>query len=341
VLKKQLGTQSRTLFLEKTVSLPYKVETSKAWTRPLRIGIVQIITPDSNDYKDHKEDPKLDNDKVFRQKHRAHLAAALEGVNQMSRVRETHRRSPRDDGQIIDLLVLPELAVHPDDVQPLLVPFARKHRCILLFGMVYHSGPMIAGSPTLINSCQWLIPEWRQSTGFHLHVVEQGKKHLNKDEMELSPPLVGFRPAQWLIEYEWNSDREKHRPLRISATICYDATDLALAADLKARSDLFIICALNQDVGTFDRMTEGLHYHMFQGVLLVNNGQFGGSSFFMPFQKPFNRQVFHLHGQPQVSIAFAEIDPLKLINRPNNMGKYPEGEWKTPPANWSNHSPKE
>ena len=67
-----------------------------------------------------------------------------------------------------------------------------------------------------------------------------------------------------------------------------------LAADLRSRSDLYIICALNRDVGTFDRMSEALHYHMYQGVLLVNNGQFGGSSFYMPFEKPFHRQVFQL-----------------------------------------------
>jgi hypothetical protein len=122
----------------------------------------------------------------------------------------------------------------------------------------------------------------------------------------------------------------------LSASICYDATDLALASDLKTRNDVYIVCALNQDVGTFDRMSEGLHYHMYQGVIVVNNGQFGGSSFYMPFGASFHRQVFHLHGQPQASIAFAEITPEKLINRPNkNPHVAPIGEWKTAPANWN------
>jgi hypothetical protein len=129
--------------------------------------------------------------------------------------------------------------------------------------------------------------------------------------------------------------------LVVSASVCYDATDLALAADLRIRSDLYIICALNLDVGTFDRMSEGLHYHMFQGVIVVNNGQYGGSSFFMPFRETFHRQVFHLHGQPQVSIAFAEISPQKLIDRPTDQANpiisLPEGSWKTPPAGWGNH----
>jgi hypothetical protein len=50
-------------------------------------------------------------------------------------------------------------------------------------------------------------------------------------------------------------------PLVVTGSICYDATDIALASDLKGRSDIYLISALNRDVGTFDRMTEALHYH--------------------------------------------------------------------------------
>ena len=349
-LTAQYGTHSRTLFLEQSAPLPYRPKHATAWRRPLRIGVVQTVIPDLGDYVRYATTPDLSGDPAFRLRHRAHLAAALEGVNQMRRLRDTHRGMAREDGQTIDLLVFPELAVHPDDVGPLLVPFARKHRCILLFGMVYHTEPRLAGSP-LINSCQWLIPEWTKTSGFQLRAIEQGKLHLTADEMLLTPPPIGFRPAQWLVEYTWSSNSD-HRPLTITASVCYDATDLTLAADLRSRSDLYIICALNRDVGTFDRMSEALHYHMYQGILLVNNGQFGGSSFFMPFDKPFHRQVFHSHGQPQVAIAFAEICPEKLVNRskPNTVAggsltgassdsAPPEGTWKTPPAGWVSREP--
>ena len=346
-LRMQYGTHSRTLFLEQSAPLLNRQKHATSWERPLRIGVVQTVIPDLGDYIRYATAPDLSGDPAFRRRHRAHLAAALEGVNQMRRLRDTHRSMDRNDGQTIDLLVFPELAVHPDDVGPLLMPFARKHQCILLFGMVYHTEPRLAGSP-LINSCQWLIPEWTRTGGFQLRAVEQGKLHLTADEMSLTPAPAGFRPAQWLIEYVWSSERDQ-RPLTISASVCYDATDLTLAADLRSRSDLYIICALNRDVGTFDRMSEALHYHMYQGVLLVNNGQFGGSSFFMPFEKPFHRQVFHFHGQPQVAIAFAEVSPEKLVNRPkfdtdlrvsrngpSAESASPEGSWKTPPAGWVN-----
>ena len=205
-LRAQYGSHSRTLFLEQSAPLPYGPKRVTVGGRPLRIGVVQTVIPDSGDYVHYAAAPDLSGDPSFRIRHRAHLAAALEGVNQMRRLRDTHQGMTRDDGQAIDLLVFPELAVHPDDVGPLLVPFARKHRCILLFGMVYHAEPRLAGSP-LINSCQWLIPEWTRNSGFQLRPVEQGKLHLTADEMSLTPPPVGFRPAQWLVEYMWSSNQ--------------------------------------------------------------------------------------------------------------------------------------
>ncbi len=238
----------------------------------------------------------------------------------------------------MDLLVFPELAIHSDDIQPILVPFIRKYKCIMLFGMVYHRALLLPGTP-LVNTCQWIIPEWSSAAGLQLRVFEQGKRHLTATEGRLSPAPRSFRPAQWLVKYRWHSDGKNNRPLVLSASVCYDATDLGLAADLKDRSDLYLVCALNRDVGTFDRMSEGLHYHMYQGVLVVNNGQFGGSSFYLPFDKPFHRQVFHLHGQPQVSIAFAEICPDELVRRatpPTSVSGNPPliREWKTQPADW-------
>jgi hypothetical protein len=287
-----------------------------------------------DDYHTWLGDPEL-RDLDFRRKHKAHLAAVLEAVAQLLRVRETHRAQGRSDGQLLDILVFPELAIHQDDIRTLLLPFVRVHKCIVLFGMVYHREPSLPGNP-LLNSCQWLIPSWNPYAGLSVVTIEQGKRYLAREEEPFEHSgLRGFRPAQWRIAYHWHSDKRRHRPLYISASVCYDATDLALARDLGCQNDLYIVCALNQDVGAFDRMSDAVNYHMYQGVLIVNNGQFGGSSFYMPLKKPFHRQIFHLHGQPQVSIAFAEISPMKLIDRPRgNEGGLPLGEWKTPPAGW-------
>ena len=327
------GPAAQLCFLEQAASWPDKPP-SDGWQRPLRVGIVQSVIPDMADYGRHLNDPELLADPAFRARQRRHLASVMEAVNQMLQLRETHQTQLRSDGCVVDLLVFPELAVHPLDIDSLILPFVRTHKCMALFGQVYHRASSAPGAP-LINSCLWMIPEWSITAGFQVKLVEQGKAHLTNLESGFTPPPSSFRPAQWIIEYQWNSS-PMFRPLKLSASICYDATCLALASDLKARNDVFIVCALNQDVGTFDRMSEGLHYHMYQGVIVVNNGQFGGSSFFMPFGESFHRQVFHLHGQPQAGIAFAEISPEKLIERPNqNMNGAPTGEWKTAPANWS------
>jgi len=334
-LRKKRGEVSSVTFLEQSAGWPV-CPPDEPWDRPLRIGIVQSIIPCSDDYKAHSDDPELINDITFRFRQRGHLAILMESVAQMLRVRDTHQLQERCDGRVIDLLVFPELAIHPLDIDPIIVPFIRTHKCLMLFGQVYHKVTSIADSP-LINSCLWMIPEWSFTAGFQIRRIEQGKQNLAREERSL-PALVGFRPAQWLVKYQWHSDTDNHRPLVLSASVCYDATDLALASDLRSRSDLYIVCALNRDVGTFDRMSEGLHFHMFQGVIVVNNGQFGGSSFFMPFSETYHRQVFHLHGQPQATIAFAEISPRKLVERPGNMiGDQPVGQWKTPPSGWNSN----
>jgi len=45
----------------------------------------------------------------------------------------------------------------------------------------------------------------------------------------------------------------------MSGAICYDSTDLSLAADLRDRTDMFEVPALNRDVGTLNNMAASLH----------------------------------------------------------------------------------
>jgi len=332
--EKDRGASSGTLFLEQCASEPWGAQDE--WSRIIRVGIVQSVIPNINDIKENKENPELTSID-FRKRHRRHLSALIEGVNQMLHVRDTHKDSSDGGEGMLDLLIMPELAVHVDDVDSLLVPFVRKHRCIILTGLVYHP-IIVGGNNTLINSAVWIIPEITKNKGLQIRKIEQGKKHLtNYEKTKLSPPPLSFRPAQWVIKYQWSSEQKK-RALCISASICYDSTDIALNSDLRSRTDLYAVCALNQDVGTFDRMSEANHYNMFQGVIVANNGEFGGSSCYVPLKKLECRQILHLHGQPQAQIAFVDINPEKMIERPKNDSSYkdmePKGEWKTPPAGW-------
>jgi hypothetical protein len=321
------GELTGTLMLGLQTLFPSKDDS----TRPLRGCIVQTVIP------------KLPFDPAdltfslpsIRKRHRNHLSTALSAVERMLDLRETHEtRNGR-----LDWLILPELSVHPDDVKTHLIPFARAHKTIILAGLTYQE---IISGQALINSALWIVPVWSPNYGLQTLIRRQGKLNLAPAEVALnasSNAVRGFRPCQWLVGYKWSSTET--RPLWLTASVCYDATDIRLAADLRDKSDVYAIPALNKDIGTFDQMAQALHYHMYQMVVVANNGTFGGSNAYAPYKDQFRKQVFHLHGQPQASIAFFEIDDVRAfiergandaatssVDSTNSTGPV----WKAPPA---------
>jgi hypothetical protein len=301
-------------------------------SRPLRACVVQTVIPKPDSF-----DPAdlTCSNSTIRRLHRRHLSSALAAIVRMLDLRETHTTR---EGRL-DWLILPELSVHPRDVTTHLVPFARSHKAIILAGLTYEE--LLRGKP-LINSALWVIPFWSETHGWQVVTRRQGKQHLAREEERFNANgqvIQGFRPCQWLVGYEWSRN---DKPLWLTASVCYDATDVRLASDLRDQSDVFAIPALNQDVGTFDQMALALQYHMFQMVIVANNGRFGGSNAYGPYKEPYVRQVFHLHGQPQATVAFLEIDDIgSFINRrvdakcstpaPAITGSA-QTQWKFPPA---------
>lgn len=300
--------------------------------RPLRGCVVQTVIPRPQEFSATDLTCSAN---AIRKQHRNHLSSALAAIERMLDLRETHRER---DGRL-DWLILPELSVHPDDVKTHLIPFARAHKTIVLAGLTFEE--LVIGQP-LVNSAIWIVPAWSPTYGLQILTRRQGKQHLAPLEAkfnEPTPKIRGFRPCQWIVGYEW-SPLPSDTPLKLTAAVCYDATDIRLAGDLRDRSDVFAIPALNIDVGTFDQMAQALHYHMYQMVVVANNGEFGGSNAYAPYKDHFRKQVFHLHGQPQASIAFFEIDDIReFIDRgaPSSASvadtsdqKAPK--WKFPPA---------
>ncbi len=298
-LEGQRGSATQTLILPLRARRP----TAANKPRSLRACVVQTVVPADNNFS--PADLAL-NDTAIRRQHRNHLSAALAAVDRMLVLRDTHKQS---EGRL-DWLILPELAVHPADVRTHLIPFARAHRAIILAGLTYEE--IVKGQP-LINSALWVIPEWSNAYGLQIRTRRQGKQYLAPNEQDFNAGrknvLRGFRPCQWLIGYPWSA-KNSVRPAWLTASVCYDATDLGLAADLRDKSDIFAIPALNRDTKTFDQMALALHYHMFQLVIVANNGQYGGSNAYWPKKEAHVRQVFHTHGQPQASISFLEIDDI-------------------------------
>lgn len=296
--------------------------------RPLRACVVQTVTPTDDDIKNAALVGDLTlSDPVIRKRHRNHLSAALAAIERMLDLRETHMGL---DGRL-DWLILPELAVHPLDVKTHLTPFARKHKTMILAGITYEE--LIVGQP-LANSALWIIPTWSTALGLQTRIHRQGKFHLAVEEAKLNHAKIvvqGWRPCQWLVGYDWSLHAADRR-LWLTASICYDATDLSLAADLRHHSDVFAIPALNRDVGTFDQMALALHYHMFQYVVVANNGKYGGSNAYRPWGEAYQRQVFHFHGQPQASVAFFEIEDIGDVIARKLKALDSDSLWKSLPA---------
>ncbi|MCX6879734.1 MAG: hypothetical protein NTW21_38910 [Verrucomicrobia bacterium] len=92
-----------------------------------------------------------------------------------------------------------------------------------------------------------------------------------------------------------------------------------------------------KDIPTYDNIAVTLNYSLFQGLLVVNNGQFGGSNFHAPLKESYERKIIHFHGQAQAAIGFAEISPEKFVTRPAEGSKTlsPVGDWKPRPAGWT------
>ena len=320
-LEQSRGNATRALLLPLSATRP----TATNANRSLRACVVQMAVPAADDFQD--TDLAL-NESGIRRKHRNHLSAALAAVERMLALRETHTGS--DGG--LDWLILPELAVHPGDVRTHLIPFARAHKAMILTGLTYEE--ILPGQP-LVNSALWVIPEWSDTYGLRIKTRRQGKAHLAPNEQALNgggtPCVQGFRPCQWLIGYPWSS-ADGTRPIWLTAAVCYDATDIGLAADLRDVSDVLAIPALNKDVKTFDQMALALHYHMFQLVVVANNGQYGGSNAYWPRKDSLVRQVFHTYGQPQASIAFLEIDNIGAFLKRHDVSGANADAWKHPPA---------
>ncbi len=325
-LTKDTGAMSKALFL--TIAPRPRFTTTSDKQSPLRVCVAQLGVPDCNNPASpaalSAHDPTMSFPEA-RRSYRRHLTSVLAGIDQQLRVRASHLGTAG-----LDLLVMPELSVHPDDVRPRLLPFVRKHRCVAFAGMTYrecHPGG------NLVNAAVWIVPEFSPSRGLQVKIYAQGKRYLAREEQALLPQrLLEHRPCQWLLNLTAASPSDRLSVI-LSGSVCYDATDLALVADLRDRADVYLIAALNTDVGTFDTMTGALHYHMFQTVILANNAHHGGSNAYAPL-KSHEKQLFHLHGPNQSVMGFLDIDPAVLTARGKTAMADDASRWKTPPAGW-------
>lgn len=322
VLIERRINEQRALFGVRSKTPMYVVPTddhAPLQDRPLRIAIVQPMRPRREEFD--VKDPTHWTPSILAE-HRRHLAEVCRLANQKLRTWAS-AQSPRlgsDNGDtpLVDVVLFPELAVHSEHIF-LLRRLSDKLRANIFAGLTFfHSAKLNAP----INQGLWLIRTESPGHGRNIQYVWQGKRHRTKLEREMG--VEGYRPHLTLVELPIGSKTRT----RIAASICYDATDLDLVADLRDKSDVFLVAALNQDVQTFDNMVAALHFHMYQPVVLANSGEFGGSTAQAPLPK-HERLIAHAHGNNQVTVSIFEIDPAPFKStRPGKVVK----ELKTVPA---------
>ncbi len=292
--------------------------------KTLRGCVVQTTYPAEADFEG---DLTLSADRS-RARHRKHLTNALALVRQAMRLKQ--RKQSRDN-PVLDLLVLPELSVHPEDVRRYLMPFSRAFKTIILAGVVFEE--LRPETKALVNTAVWIVPEYTLADGWNVRSRRQGKQYLAAHERKIRDQgrrVNEYRPCQWIIECP--SSLASVKPLRLSASVCYDATDLGIASDLRKRSDVYLIPALNKDVRTFDNMAISLSYQMYQLVVVANNGRYGGSSAYWPIGKRHERRIMHLHGADQPTLGFFGISDVVAYRRGRVEDLPGPYEWKEPPA---------
>lgn len=277
--------------------------------RKFRLVAVQQLLPRTRSFS--AADLTLSNPKA-RVATRDHLSRMCEVVYR-TLVTQSAAETQKPDSKA-DLIVFPEVAVHPDDLD-LLKRLADKSRSMIFAGLIFceHEGK-------IVNTARWIIPSFRDS-GRQWIVRNQGKQNMTRIERSLS--VSPFRPCQHIIEVVG----DKEGPFTLSGTICYDATDLKFVSDMAEKTDLFVVAAHNKDVTTFDTMASALHYHMYQHVVVVNKGEFGGSTIQAPYKEKHHRLISHAHGVDQISINVADLD-LAAFKRTTVKHR----EVKDPPA---------
>lgn len=273
----------------------------------LTVAMVQSKLPAKKDFSEYG---LLLDDPEYRSKHRQHIAAVASLVCKHIQAQQTGALKAKNNNRNIDLIVWPELAVHESDLD-ILIALSRKTSAIIFSGLTFLKQPEILGP----NNCAiWIVPSRKNSEQKEL-MMYQGKQNMMADELG---KVVPWRPYQLMLELVHPQFPNKPGFI-LTGSICYDATDIALSADLRDKSNAYVISALNQDVNTFDSMVDALHYHMYQPVILVNTGEFGGSYAKAPYKEPHHRLIAHSHGNDQVSINTFEMNMFDF--RRDNVGE--------------------
>lgn len=287
---------AETVFVPVDIDLDKFMSKSKESRKVVNVAMVQGLHPNAGELSDSER-----NKVSVRKQAKRHLSDL---ISLLKVAFKTHCNLMSRD-KSINLVIFSELSVYEQDVG-MLRRFADKMNCIVFCGLVYCNDPRKKGG--LINAGLWIIPQQKGNDSRRIFIeLLQGKANLASSESEVSG-LSSYRPVQWIVRGISKSRRHAKPIWSMSASICYDATDIQLAAALRNHIDCYIVAAFNKDVGLFDAMAESWRYHMYGHTIVTNTGNYGGSTIQAPYEKNYERVIAHTHGGNQAQIIFSTLD---------------------------------
>lgn len=297
---------------------------SPNWDTSKNSLIVAMVQTKMPQQKDFVENGIFLDDQDYRVRHRRHLARVAKLVTKHIEVQHLEKPTNGEREQDIDLIVLPELAVHQDDID-ILIHLSRKTHAIVVAGIGFLNLRGVKGP----NNCAiWVVPRKHNGNQNEIRRL-QGKYHMTDPEKRMK--IQPWRPYQLMLELA-HPAFPNALGFTLTAAICFDSTDIALSADLRDKSHAFLVPALNRDVNTFDSMVEALHYHMYQHVVLVNTGEYGGSYAMAPYDDRHNRLIAHSSGNDQVTINTFKMNMFDFRRDGVGAGMQSGIKQKTAPA---------
>lgn len=279
----------------------------------IKIGIVQTILPKSLDFDIKNPLYWSKENRALQRNHLINICNLIE--------RHLIAYNTTNQEQHLDLIVFPEVSVHEEDID-ILRRLVYKTKTNIFAGLMFMQNPK--NKHEIVNQALWMIHN-KENDNENILELYQGKGYITSNENKMG--IKGYRPYQLIIEF---NQPETGNNWKVSGSICYDSTDLKLAADLRDTTDAFVIAAYNKDIQTFDNMASSLSYHMYQPIILSNIGTYGGSTIQAPFSG-HNKLIAHLHGHNQIGIGIFEIDMNEFKSTQKEL---PKMKTKTPPAGY-------
>jgi hypothetical protein len=308
------GNQSATPGYEIPVSLSPSSD-----LKNFKVAVVQTLMPYLKDMSlSHPTQWKP----AYRARHTAHLSAMCQLISQQvkaSLIAQNKHKSKH--GAHLDLIVFPELSIHPDDMFHL-ERLSDLTKATIFAGQTFILHPY---KKAPINRGVWIV---RQATkhGRNIQRIYQGKKYPMSEEQKMG--VIGHRPYQAILALNDSHGNSAN----LTASICFDATDLKLTADFREITDCYVVSALNRDITTFDNMAASLQFQMYQHVIIANSGEFGGSTVQAPYKERYDKLIAHVHGSNQAAVSLFSMD---LTAFKNTVPPKPEKAIKSPPAGFN------